>query len=219
MIIANTLLMPFDCFIDIDLGLMKLLKEKYNNPKIVYDSILREKEWYIKYLLLNRTDENSLSIILKEEYQPNRDVLRCQFIKKEYDAILRLSKPNKIFELISMMYASDAVDIDILCSDVREQEYLTKLFKDRKINSFVAQHLNKVDIRKYDTIFIKNYKDILRYRGLIQKNIYVLDYKFNTELDPNNKLRPIVIVEGLISDKNTTNIISPYDMSQVQILG
>ena len=219
MITANTLLMPFDCFIDTDLGLMKLLKEKYNNPEMVYDGILREREWYIIYLLLGRVDENPLSIILKENYQPNRNGLRDQFIEKEYDAILGLSKPNKIFELISMMYASDAVDIDILCRDSREQEYLTKLFKGRKINSFIAQHLNKVDIRKYDTIFVKDYKDILKYKGLVQKNIYVLDYKFNTELDPNNKLRPILIVEGLISDKNTTNIISPYDMSKVQILG
>ena len=219
MITANTLLIPFDCFIDIDLGLMMLLKEKYNNPKMVYDGILREREWYIIYLLLNRIDENPLSIILKENYQPNRDGFREQFMKQEYDEILRLSKPNKIFELVTMMYSSDAVDIDILCQDVREQEYLTKLFKDIKINSFVAQHLNKVDITKYDTIFIKNYKDILKYKGLIQKNIYVLDYKFNTELDPNNKLRPIIIVEGLISDKNITNIISPYDMSKIQILG
>ncbi len=219
MITSNTLLIPFDCFIDIDLGLMKLLKEKYNNPEIIYDSILREKDWYIIYLLLTRVDENPLSIILKEKYQPNRDILRDQFITQEYDAILRLSRPNKILDLIYIMYASDAVDIDILCSDVREQEYLTTLFKNEKINSFVAQHLNKIDIIKYDTIFIKNYKDILNYKGLIKKNIYVLDYKFNTEFDPNNKLRPIVIIEGLISDKNATNIISPYDMSKIQILG
>lgn len=219
MITANTLLMPFDCFIDTDLGLMKLLKEKYNNPKIIYDSILREKDWFILYLLLDRSDENPLSIILKDDYIPNKNTLRDQFMEQEYDEILRLSKPNKILELINMMYASDIVDIDILCRNEKEQEYLTTLFKDRKINSFVAQYLNKVDITKYDSIFVKNYKDILQYKGLAKKNIYVLDYKFNTELDPNKKVRPIIIVEGLISDKNNTSIISAYDMSGVEVLG
>ncbi len=219
MIIANTLLIPFDCFIDIDLGLMMLLKEKYNNPKIIHNSIFQEKDWYIIYLLANRNDENPLSIILKEEYLPNKDSLRDQFMNQEYDEILRLSKPNKILELINLMYASDVVDIDILCKDEKEQEYLETLFKDKRINSFVSPYLNKVNISKYDSIFIKNYKDIIQYRGLVQKNIYVLDYKFNTELDPNKKVRPIVLVEGLISDKNNTSIISPYDMSGIDVSG
>jgi len=219
LIISNTLLIPFDCFIDIDFGLMMLLKEKYNNPKIIHNSIFQEKDWYIIYLLANRNDENPLSIILKEEYLPNKDSLRDQFMNQEYDEILRLSKPNKILELINLMYASDVVDIDILCKDEKEQEYLETLFKDKKINSFVSPYLNKVNITKYDSIFIKNYKDIIQYRGLVQKNIYVLDYKFNTELDPNKKVRPIVLVEGLISDKNNTSIISPYDMSGIEVSG
>ena len=219
MITANSLLIPFDCFIDIDLGLIMLLKEKYNNPKIIYDSILNEKTLFIIYLLLNRSDENPLSIILKDEYRSNQNTLRDQFIEQEYDEILKLSKPNKILELMIMMYESNVVDIDILCSNTKEQDYLTKLFKDRKINSFVNQNLNTVDISKYDSIFIKNYKDIIKYKGLEKKNIYVLDYKFNTELDPNKKIRPIIIIEGLISDKNNTSIISPYDISKIEILG
>jgi len=219
LITANSLLIPFDCFIDIDLGLIMLLKEKYNNPKIIYDSILNEKTLFIIYLLLNRSDENPLSIILKDEYSSNQNTLRDQFIEREYDEILKLSKPNKILELMIMMYESNVVDIDILCSNTKEQDYLTKLFKDRKINSFVNQNLNTVDISKYDSIFIKNYKDIIKYKGLEKKNIYVLDYKFNTELDPNKKIRPIIIIEGLISDKNNTSIISPYDISKIEILG
>ncbi len=215
---GNNILMPFDCFIDIDYGLLMLIKNNYSNPNIIYKHILNHEQ-YIPYYLVNREEENPLSIVMKEQYKDKQDKFRDEFIKKEYDNILNLSKPNDILNLIKLMCLSSSISIDILCKNDKEEKIVKKALSEFNTNIIINDDLSKINISKYDSIFIKNYKDILLYKNLAMKNIYALDYNFNKELDLNKKIRPIITIEGIIGNKNTTSLIEPYDLSGLEIYG
>ncbi|MGL5327905.1 MAG: hypothetical protein ACRDD7_01465, partial [Peptostreptococcaceae bacterium] len=79
--IYNNILVEFDSIIDIDLGLLKLMKEEYNNPKFINIGYLNIPEWVIKKELIEREDENPLSLILHTDYIKEKDNLYNQFIE------------------------------------------------------------------------------------------------------------------------------------------
>ena len=46
---------------------------------------------------------------------------------------------------------------------------------------------SRIDISKYDSIFIKNYRDLVKFRDLEGKSIFVGRYRFNQEEESNEE--------------------------------
>ena len=60
------ILTEFDVIIDLDLAIMELVQEKYNNPNFINQDIMNLSLHDIKETLLNREYESPLSICIND---------------------------------------------------------------------------------------------------------------------------------------------------------
>lgn len=207
---ANSVLIPFNTIIDIDIGLLRVIKEEFNNDKYLYTSLLTADTNGLRQLLYEREEPNPLNFLLKDEWLSSSDSLYSDFMDKSLDKIIKKSSPNAIKSLVDTFFISKLVDIDILCSNNYEKDHISKIYHKQNLSIIVESDYSNIDISKYDTIFIKVYQDILKFTNLLGKNIYLLDYKFNINLDHNKNIRPRIDIESLICQANQTILISPY---------
>lgn len=214
-------LIPFDMLIDIDLGLIRLIREKFYDPNVFLTGILDSDEESIKYYLLTRPVRNPLYIIMKDDSNTKlMDSLYNQFIEQEYDKILELSPTTGIFELpIASSTVPHAVKFSILCNSKKElDEYMKR--EGNITNAIIESDLSKVNIDNFDNIYIKNYEDIKKYNNLKRKNIYIGDYLFNKTKDPSTgKYVPLVDISIEMIPQNNIKFIGihPIDINEIPL--
>lgn len=201
---GNNILVDFDIVIDTDLGLINMIKKEYNNTNFVLNYINNMKDKVIIEQLLERDNKNPLSIIIKEEYRDSIDNLYKEFIESEYDNILKYSSITDIMNLINVYIDTGSVHVDIICKNKSEEQLINNL-NISQLKVLVQEDKTKIDLSDYDTIFIKNYSDILNFNRVIAKNIFIGNYKFNLD-DDHIPLKDISLIVG------KTNIVSVIDV-------
>lgn len=178
-------LVPFNLFVDLDMGLLKLLEFDYDNDLYFLPGILHTSETNQQYAMVTRNKINPLSVVLQVEDDKLADDLYSQFMEKEYDQILKLSCNTAIRDLTELLNATidQVVRITVLCENEKEQMVVS----DRHIKSFrtiVEKDFYKINLSDYQVLFIKNIYDLDKYRNVTGLNIYVPNYGFNITIDP-----------------------------------
>lgn len=207
---GNNILVDFNIVIDTDLGLINMMKKEYNNTDFVLDYINNMKDKVIIEQLLERTNKNPLSIIIKEEYKDSIDNLYKEFLEMEYDNILKHSSVTDIMNLMNTYINTGAVHVDIICKNKLEEQLINNL-NISQLKVIVEKDRSRIDLSDYDTIFIKDYSDILNFKGVIAKNIFIGNYKFNLEDDNRIPLNDISLIVG---KTNLVSIIDVYESNK-----
>ena len=175
--IGNNILFSFDSIIDIDYSIIKYLQINYRNSDLFKPHVLNGDETFIKTLLVNRTDEDPISIIIKKQYKNNNSLLK-DLLENEYKQILDMSYPTDMFGLMVVYNSTDSIKCNISYKNEIEKDHIDSL-----IDITTVELKDKFSLSKFDTVFIKSHDDINTYINLEGKNLYILNYQFNTNID------------------------------------
>lgn len=207
---GNNILVDFDLVVDTDLGLINMMKKEYNNSEFVLRYLNSMKDKIIIDQLLEREEKNPLSIIIKEEFKDSIDSLYKEFTETEYDNILKYSSVTDIMHLITVYINTGTVHAVIICKNKSEEQLINNL-NIPQLKVIVEKDKSKIDLSSYDSIFIKDYSDILKFNGVIAKNIFIGNYKFNLEDDNRIPLNDISLIVG---KTNLVSIIDVYESNK-----
>ena len=123
----------FDLLVNTELGLIRLIRQKYQDEEAFNLDTLNKSDREILSLLYSRTYSNPLSIISTEENMENIDALYESFFKSKKQEILDLSTSEKsIFDFVSIVEAT-GMNLGVLSTmavnDEIEIEFLRRKFK------------------------------------------------------------------------------------------
>lgn len=168
---------PFNMIIDIEMGLLRLIRFEYRNNFFLYKSI--ENEEMAKLLLSERTNRNPLSVITRDDIsQEELDELYKQFMEQRYDKILSLSPNTELFHLLQMS-DNEAVRFTVVF-DNKEQEKIFDLRKGNTFHRYFGNTFDEENIKMNKNLFIKDVHELSNCTNIIRgKNIYFADYGFN----------------------------------------
>ena len=212
-------LIPFECIVDIDMGLIKLLKFEYRNPEYFFKGILDGPDDCIEYELVNRKNRNPLSIPTNMSKVDDETIGNWyqQFIEKEYTKIMELSTSTSLADLVKLSsFNTDKVlRTTILCSNDEEANIVRK--RSYGETTIVVDTNDTFDITKYDAVYLKDVYDIEQYTGVVGKTIYVANYAFNI-LDNTESDDVVLDYTPLIKylDDNEIRVYTVYNLDPSQ---
>lgn len=208
----NSILVDFDSLIDTDLGLLRLIKNEYNNPKYLDSDYLNNVEYNVLvYSLVKRENENPLTLVVKDNYIDSIEELRNQFFRDDYKKILKQSGETNLVSLIKQYIYSNQIDVTVLCKNKEEEAIIKNIYD--KIKIIVENNYSNISIDKYDCLFFKKAKDLLKLKNVKVKNIYICNYNFNLQKNSDK----LIDLEGL-EEVNEIYIIDAYD-TNINALG
>lgn len=208
----NNILVDFDSLIDTDLGLLRLIKNEYNNPKYLDSDYLNNVEYNVLvYSLVKRENENPLTLVVKDNYIDSIEELRNQFFRDDYKKILKQSGETNLVSLIKQYIYSNQIDVTVLCKNKEEEAIIKNIYD--KIKIIVENNYSNISIDKYDCLFFKRAKDLLKLKNVKVKNIYICNYNFNLQKNSDK----LIDLEGL-EEVNEIYIIDAYD-TNINALG
>lgn len=208
----NNVLFLFDSIINVDFGLLKLIKTEYNNSRFMMSQILNNDDNFFRLLLLTAEDTNPLKLVLNEESKDQADSLLSKFMNEEYYKILKYSEKNTIYTILhNYIYSTDgAIDTTVLCTNQQQQQYISNL--NHEIFTVVSK-LDEFDITNYDAIFVKDIRDLLQIKNVTGKSLYILNYR--TNFDDEEWTKPLGSVIKEYGNDNIFNIADVYaDLSK-----
>lgn len=207
------ILLPFETVIDIDIGLWNIIKYQYNNHAFFLERLINTSEANQKYFMMVRENRNPLLTLLTEPSEELADDFYSQFMEQEYDNILELSPNTDICKMLDSMKRdkSSIIRAAILCKDEKQKHIIET--RNIRHDSIIISDYNRVSLKDYGTIFVKDIKDLDKYRIVEGKTIYVANYGFNILMDP-DKVNPLIPIEVLEKYGNTNEfyIYSVYTL-------
>lgn len=202
------ILTEFDVIIDLDLAMMELVQEKYNNPNFINQDVMNLSLHDIKETLLNREHESPLSVCIDDLDTANS--LYHELLETKYDEILNHHSPTGIFKLMEVYNKTDGMEVTILCSSQEEADLISKYSPE--LHTLVKKH-DEINIDDYNVYFLKSLTRIFVFNGKMKnKHIFIMGYRYNLFEDPNNGAffpNP-TIVRPLIFEGDRVGIIDVY---------
>jgi hypothetical protein len=212
-------LIPFNLIIDTEVGLIRLLRDKYNNNQLFYPGILDMPDKNLIYELHIRKNKNPISITITENCKNEMiESWYNELINLHYDEILERSIPTALYRFMNMCNNSNGVvKLNLLCNKQLEEQYIKKLDIPILPTIIVEDDYKKINLTGYDSIYIKNYSDILNFKEVQGKNLFIGNYKYN--LEPNDKgiEVPNLAISALLAPYNKIAVIDvhPIDVTYI----
>lgn len=203
-------LAEFDTIIDLDLSIMKLVQEKFNNPKFIDQKIMNLSLHDVKEELLNRSHESPLSICIDDIKTANS--LYHELLDTKYSEILENQTITGVFKLMEVYHKSDNIEVTILCSS-EEEENIVKSY-DKTLKTLVKKH-DKVDVNDFDVYFLKSLTRVFVFNGKMSgKHIFIMGYMFNLYRAPDGALFPHPEISKALIPDNRVGIVDVYEKSE-----
>lgn len=174
-----TPIIPFDLLIDIDVGIIRMINDKYHNEEVFYKGIMEAPIKQLIYFLYNRENKNPLSILCDLDNKII-DTYYNQFIDSEYEFIVKYSIPTNLLDLWKLYSTSEAIRPYVLCKNDIQKYYINKLIKNYSTIKIIEGDIKDIDPSIYDPIYFKYYEDTIKLMNKLKaNNIYIANYKFN----------------------------------------
>lgn len=213
---ANVLLplIPFNCIIDTDFGLLNLIFREYSDsdafdPEFFKNRSIRN----ITRSLLNRKYENPLLLCLKDKNDlDSANELYNDFIDKKYEEILNLSMKTELYHFIKKLDIA-GIKAYIVCESPYEISFLNRF----KITKFAGKFLlSDADLSKFSQFYFKSINDIYitTLQPLIEKStVYLASYIFNTDEEQIQKNKNAL---GLLMSMNKVYEFDIYNRNKLE---
>lgn len=208
---SSNILVSFESVIDIDIGLLRLIKKDYNTD-FFYQSILESPEYIWKDILNRRPVLNPLYCVMDDdtdEQQAISDDLYRQFMDEEYQKILDLSPIGTLAGIVGAnMYSKDLLRLDVLCKNQMEKDILD--IKGVQYNNAIIAERKSIYTKKYEIISEKSVWDIEQYINLERNTLLIPDYGFNIIIVPGHEDTPL-LPKTLLEKYATQNEFRVYN--------
>ena len=219
-------LLPFELIYDIDVGLVKFIRNNYQDSDIFKDYLFDMDDDEIVGNLTTRMYENPLYGLSKDEIDHSEiDELYDDFIKTKYKEIIELSPETYLASVFEVCSKTKGMNYSIYYKSELEGEKLKENgFSNENLIDCTESPMNLRKMKEFDIIYAKYPKDIPK--KIEGKNLYFADYPYNylyfemkdgkitpavrpefIELSKNNviKFTGIYIDSGFVDSMNKNN--------------
>lgn len=217
--IANDILIDYDLLFDEDYGIRQIILDKYrNNDCFKIEMLSNTDRITLNGILASREDKNPLSIMLKTEYMDSKDSLYEEFKKYLDDEIIKLSPKTDLVSTLKMLNLTGEVNINVLCKKISQKQNIKEKITNMDYNIILYED-EKIDIKNYDSLYIKFYDVLDMITFPKAKNIYVADYRFNSLeyllSDPENYDEKLLLNLYLLFRVNKFSMIDLYNYKHI----
>lgn len=198
----NHILVDFNMLFDLDLAIILFLIKKSTNNEYFNKDILNGTSYFLKYSLISRLDPNPLTILIDKEHKDSCINLYNEIINSSLNEVFSYMEKAPLFFVFNEFTELNGYKIIVNCINDIEQEYCKKICK------FQTTVLN-TNAENVSTLYIYNSKNLIKYKNIHGKTIYVSKQGFNTFNGDikNNTLNEILL---LLSKTNKILYIDKY---------
>lgn len=175
----------FDLIVNTELGLIRFIRENYQDAKAFNLETLNKSDKEILSLLFSRKNENPLSIISTEENLGDIDKLYDSFFENyKQDIIDHSNSDSTIFKFVNYVVHSSSnfgVNAFIATTDDIESKSITSHFG---IKARTIQKLDAGNITTKDMYYIKDYRFFTKINledKIAGKKIYMSPRQYNID--------------------------------------
>jgi hypothetical protein len=208
-----TALIDFNLLVDTDIGLIRFIRNNFQDDRVFKLDIVNKSDRAILSLLYSRENWNPLSIISTKDNMKDIDKLYKSFFDTYKQDILKLSltqRPiNKFVELMFANRTSFAINPMIYVVDDLEAFEIRRFFS---IDA-VTDTKDKNALRSKDVYYVKDYRFFTTNHienTIVQKKIYMSPRRYNSIYIQNHSNRfteynDIISIGKDFSQKEETN--------------
>lgn len=205
---GTKVLVTFDTIVDTAMGVLNYVFDKFDD-KFIIESLKYIDTESTKCLLVQRSEFNPLKLILKPEYDDKADSLYNEIITNHYQEVVNKSMKNALFYL-SKVYDNThgIIRTTVLCKNKIEEQFIREN-NTQDVNILLESDFTKVDLAQFDSMMINNFYDILLFRNVQGKSIFIHNCDYNLQT-VNNVTIPKIEISALVSSVNNIYTIDPY---------
>lgn len=216
----NRILIEADLLFDIDIGIIKFIRDKFADPNFFNIDILELPDIVILGLLQERENKNPLYILSLDNSECDYDNLYEEFMNTYKKDILEYSELSSVYDFVVACYGDSDVhaDIDIVVDNNIDYSFVKKELEEdlnKNINIIKKSDI-LIDLTDYDSVYLKYSDNIIHYKNIDGKNIYIADLYIN--LDPlmyEEKIKiPKMNVLVEIAQNNEIRVFTMYDYDE-----
>jgi hypothetical protein len=205
-------IMKFENIVDTEIGLLKLINDKYHDKDTFYWSIMEAPVKVQIWLLYIRKRKNPLTILAKDVN--NKELLNSyyqEFMEKEYVYILRNSIVTNLYNAVKKFVTVKGITPIIVCNNEMEANYLRKLDNETfsKCNIVINKRYADEITESNDIIYLKSVDEVIPILAKQQyKHIYLAGYRYNFQDD--EKTMILKDYATLIAGLEDLKVYEPY---------
>lgn len=177
-------LIDFNFILDTEIGLIRLIREQFQDDRAFKLDILNKSDRAILSLLYSRKDPNPLSVISTEDNIEHIDALYKSFMDNCKEEIIQRSvAENQIMSFVTMAINSEAnfgLNITLVCADELEKKELSSHFNKPKIITYEDRDI----ILTKDIYYVKDFKFFTQNKlekKIRRRKIYMKPYQYNID--------------------------------------
>jgi len=213
--LRSEILINFDCYVDTEVGLIRLIRENYLDERVFNkDKILGDIRSII-LALIERKEFNPLYLFANEGIdKKDLDDYYEQFMAEEYDKILSLSVTTELKSLLNLIKTEKSIHITFLCNDIREADIL---MNDNNIKEWTNITLsdNKIkDFSVYTAYYFKYINNNIFKYIYPYKTYYFSNYRINFD----DNFNPINddLMDAIVYTGGEVEILDLYNKSYLE---
>ena len=218
MAITEHILIEYKAIMDEDFAIIKLMVDEYCSPKFLAEGFLKVKDndFEIKKALAVRPNPNPLYACLKPElFGETSASLYKQLYETKYDAIVDRTVPSILATVISTLQRNpnNNMQCTVLCYNKEQADVIARY--DPTLNTIIHDRndLENFDVSEFTSIFCKDIINLLSYKNLVNKNIYIARLVYNLDLTISGEFKPKVAIMSTVGTQNKLNLIDYYTMN------
>lgn len=175
----NYLLVDFEFLINMDLAMFYYVKENFaKSPYVNKRIISSSNEEEINTLLLYRPHINPLEVLIPKM---DTESMYNDLMDNYEEELLKHAKAYDTFGLMITYLNLASVDIDVLCKNALEVQYINSLNK--RLHCVEIPDKASIDLKPYSVIYSKYFSKLLEFPVINGKNIFIAAAGFNMEED------------------------------------
>ena len=206
--LRSEILIDFNCYIDTEVGLIRLIQEKYLDEKVFNTDLLRLNLRVIIKMLMERKEVNPLYLFANEDIsRKDLDDYYQQFMGEEYDSILSRSVTTEIKHLVELFKSEPSIHVTFLCHNQKERNLLIK-DQSLKGRNFILDTDN-IDFSMFTQYYFKSINNDIEKYIFPYKTYYFSKYLLNFTDDFNMNYSEIV--DKIMYKRGEVEILDLYN--------
>ena len=209
-----TPLIPFDCIVDTDVGLIQLVNDQYMDRSVFNAKMFDKSLGEMILDLYFRKVENPLYIYANPDIEHEvLDEYYKEFFESKYDLILERSPGTEMQNVIEL-FQSTGGDVfpTVLCKDDRTENFIKEALK---VPTIRLEDINDKSMKNYSHVYFKYVTQIEPFETfLVSKFVYNTTHGLNLN-DENDGLKEYDFLDR-VSKKNNMHLLDLYNIPKIK---
>lgn len=174
------ILVDFNILFNMPLGILDIIKKKFNNPKFINSEYFDKPEGMILYDICNSDEENNpYKLIFKEGIDYSLIQNEFLFNGSYYEELINTCPYTNVLKLMNTYVSRAMAKVTVLCNNKYQEQKIKPLsFNTINIKDIIT---NEELLKKYDALYFNFYGDLLLLGDFTGKNIYLANCRYNKD--------------------------------------